>query len=116
MNLKQGEEQPGMREFMLRAGQEAADREAHGYGQLPILGLKEDDIVDKSVRRTMLDQLLDGFILRETKAGVLQDWKRPQERSQSMNSLVARRAAEIGKSAPACRAVWEQRDGWRPGY
>jgi len=110
MNLKQGEEQPGMREFMLRAGQEAADiGEAHGYRQLPILGLKEDDIVSTNrFVETMLDQLLDGFILRETKAGVLQDWEKGRKsEAESMNGLVARRAAEIGKSAPACRAVWE---------
>lgn len=44
LNLKEGEEQPGMREFMLRAGQEAADiGEALGHERLPILnGLVAD--------------------------------------------------------------------------
>ena len=56
----------------------------------------------------MLDQLLDGFILRESKTGVLQDWEKGrQSEASDMNGLVARRAAEHGLSAPACRAVAE---------
>lgn len=110
LNLKDGEEQPGMREFMLRAGQEAADvGEALGYARLPILGLTEKDIVNSNrFVETMLDQLLDGFVRRETKAGVLQDWEKGRRsEAGSMNGLVAQRAAEIGHPARASRAVWE---------
>ncbi len=110
LNLKEGEEQPGMRDFMLRAGQEASDvGEACGYSRLPILGLTAKDIAESNrFVETMLDQLLDGFILRETKAGVLQDWEKGR-RSEAgeMNGLVARRAEEHGLVAPACRAVAE---------
>ncbi|MCY3873049.1 MAG: hypothetical protein OXF88_02000 [Rhodobacteraceae bacterium] len=110
MNLKEGEEQPGMRDFMLRAGQEASDvGEACGYKRIPILGLTTRDIVNSNrFVETMLDQLLDGFILRETRAGVLQDWEKGrQSEAGDMNGLVERRAAEHGLSAPACRAVAE---------
>lgn len=110
LNLKEGEEQPGMREFMLRAGQEAADvGEAAGYGRLPILGLTEQDVVESNrLVETMLDQLLEGFILRETKAGVLQDWeKKRRSEANDMNGLVADKAASLGMNAPASRAVKE---------
>ena len=110
LNLKEGEEQPGMRDFMLRAGQEAADiGEAAGYERLPILGPAEKDIVESNrFVETMLDQLLDGFILRETKAGVLQDWEMGRKsEASSMNGLVASWAAELGLNAPTCRAVTE---------
>ncbi len=108
LNLKDGEEQPGMRDFMLRAGQEAADiGEACGYKRMPILGLKEENILESNrFVETMLDQLLEGFILRETKAGVLQDWEKGrQSEAGAMNGAVAHRAAELGLQAPACRAV-----------
>ena len=56
----------------------------------------------------MLDQLLDGFILRETKAGVLQDWEKARKsEAGSMNGLVADRAAELGLDTPASRAIIE---------
>lgn len=52
-------------------------RAAPGYERLPILGLTEKDIAESNrFVETMLDQLLEGFILRETKAGVLQDWEK----------------------------------------
>ncbi len=108
LNLKEGEEQPGMREFMLRAGQEAADiGEALGHERLPILGLsREDIVVSNRFVETMLDQLLEGFILRETKAGVLQDWEKARKsEAGSMNGLIADKAAELGLDAPASRAV-----------
>ena len=110
LNLKEGEEQPGMRGFMLRAGQEASDvGEACGYQRMPILGLAATDIAESNrFVETMLDQLLEGFILRETKAGVLQDWEKGRKsEAGDMNGLVARRAAERGMAAPACRAVAE---------
>ena len=110
LNLKEGEEQPGMRDFMLRAGQEAADvGEALGYERRPILGLTREDIVESNrFVETMLDQLLEGFIARETRAGVLQDWEKGREsEAGSMNGLVAGKAAELGIDAPASRAVIE---------
>ena len=110
LNLKEGEEQPGMREFMLRAGQEAADvGEAAGYARLPILGLTEPDVAESNrFVETMLDQLLEGFILRETKAGVLQDWEKERKsEANDMNGLVADKAASMGMNAPASRAVKE---------
>ena len=113
LNLKDAEEQPGMRDFMLRAGQEASDiGEACGYKRMPILGLQKKDIVESNrFVEVMLDQLLEGFILRETKAGVLQDWEKGRKsEAGEMNGAVARRAAKLGLNAPACRAVAKMSD------
>ncbi len=110
LNLKEGEEQPGMREFMLRAGQEPADvGEALGYERLPILGLAERDVAESNrFVETMLDRLLEGFVLRATKAGVLQDWeKRRRSEAGDMNGLVADKATTLGIAVPASRAIVE---------
>lgn len=109
-NIKEAEEMPGMRDFMIRSGQEAAGvGEAVGYARLPILGLNEKDSREGNrFVETLLDQLLEGFITRDTKAGVLQDWeKKRKSEAGEMNGLVARKAAELGMNAPASRAVWE---------
>ena len=110
LNLKEGEEQPGMREFMLRAGQEAGDvGEALEHERLPILGLSREDIVESNrFVETLLDRLLDGFILRETRAGMLQDWEKGRKsEAGSMNGLVAGKAVELGLDTPASRAIIE---------
>jgi 2-dehydropantoate 2-reductase len=87
---------PGMRELMVRSGQEALDiGVALGHPVLPIFGMKADEmrqsnrLVDK-----MLDTLLAGFTLPHTKTTVLQDWmKGRRSEVDDLNGLVARAAA-----------------------
>ena len=101
---------PGMREFMLRAGQEALDvGAAVGHQRRPILGMSERDVTDSNrLVETMLDRLMGGFILPNTKGVVLQDWEKGRKSElDNLNGHVARKAREAGIVAPACEAVSE---------
>jgi 2-dehydropantoate 2-reductase len=74
--MAEAAELPGMRELMLRSGQEALDAgAASGYRVLPIFGLTPDDMrqTNQLVER-LLDTLLRGFVRPDTKTTVLQDW------------------------------------------
>ncbi len=114
---------PGMRELMVRSGQEALDvGGALGYPVLPIFGLKSDDVretnrlVDK-----LLDVLLAGFTLPHTKTTVLQDWMKGRHSEvDDLNGLVAQEAQRLGLPAPVNAAVAEigrriEREGLAPG-
>ncbi len=101
---------PGMREFMLRAGQEALDVGAVlGHQRRPIFGLSERDVADSNrLVETLLDRLMGGFILPNTKGVVLQDWEKGRKSElDDLNGHVARKAGEAGIAAPACEAVSE---------
>jgi 2-dehydropantoate 2-reductase len=101
---------PGMRELMLRAGQETLDTgRALGHPVLPIFGLSEDD-VRRSNRlvETLLDVLLSGFVLPDTKTTVLQDWiKGRRSEVNELNGLVAEEARRLGHTAPVNAAIAE---------
>ena len=64
---------PAMRELMLRSGQEALDTGAAiGHPVLPIFGLKPEDVRQTNrLVETLLDTLLTGFVLPNTKTTVL---------------------------------------------
>ena len=101
---------PGMREFMLRAGEEALDiGDALGLERRPIFGLSERDVADSNrLVETMLDKLLSGFVLPNTKGVVLQDWEKGRKSElEDLTGHVALKARELGKTAPACEAVVE---------
>jgi 2-dehydropantoate 2-reductase len=101
---------PGMRDLMLRSGQEALDTgEALGHPALPIFGLSEDDMRQSNrLVETLLDTLLAGFVLPETKTTVLQDWmKGRQSEVNELNGLVADEASRLGLAAPVNAAVAE---------
>lgn len=101
---------PGMRELMLRAGQEALDTgQALGHPVLPIFGLTADDVRQTNrLVETLLDMLLAGFVLSDTKTTVLQDWiKGRRSEVNELNGLVADEAARLGLSAPVNAAVAE---------
>ena len=101
---------PGMREFMLRAGQEALDvGAALGHERRPIFGLSERDVADSNrLVETLLDRLMGGFILPDTKGVVLQDWEKGRKSElDDLNGHVARQSREAGIAAPACEAVSE---------
>ena len=109
-SIMDAESVPGMREFMLRAGQEALDvGAAVGHERRPILGMSERDVRDSNrLVETMLDRLMEGFILPGTRGVVLQDWEKGRKSElDNLNGHVARTAREAGVSAPACEAVSE---------
>ncbi len=69
---------PGMREVMLRAGDEALRVGlARGHVVQPIFGLTEADVADlDTVVVTMLDALFAGFVVPGATTTVHQDWSR----------------------------------------
>jgi 2-dehydropantoate 2-reductase len=103
--IKEAVELPGMRDLMVRAGQEALDvGEDLGFAALPILGLTGLEMrASNRVVETLLDKLLSGFISPTTKTTVLQDWiKGRRSEVDDINGLVASQAV---RAAPVNRAV-----------
>lgn len=99
---------PGMRELMVRSGQEALDTGAAlGHPVLPIFGLTADDMRRSNrLVEMLLDTLLSGFVLPETKTTVLQDWiKGRHSEVNDLNGLVAAEAARVGRHAPVNAAI-----------
>lgn len=101
---------PGMRELMLRSGQEALDAGiALGYQVLPIFGLGPDDVRDHAgVVETLLDTLYSGFVLPTTKTTILQDWvKGRHSEVDDINGAVVAAAKRFGTASAVNAAVVE---------
>jgi 2-dehydropantoate 2-reductase len=101
---------PGMRELMLRSGQEALDTGAEvGHKILPIFGMKPEDVRQSNrLVETLLDTLLQGFVLPATKTTVLQDWMKGRHSEvNDINGTVVTEAARRGSRAPVNAAVVE---------
>ena len=101
---------PGMRELMLRSGQEALDAGAAiGHPVLPIFGLTRDDMRQSNrLVETLLDTLLQGFVLPHTKTTVLQDWmKGRRSEVDDLNGLIVAEQARRGEKARVNAAVVE---------
>lgn len=101
---------PGMRELMLRSGQEALDTGAAlGHPVLPIFGLTPEDMRQSNrLVETLLDVLLAGFTLPSTKTTVLQDWMKGRHSEvDDLNGLVAAEAERLGRAAPVNAAISE---------
>lgn len=101
---------PGMRELMIRSGQEALDTGAAlGHPVLPIFGMKPDQVRQTNrLVETMLDTLLAGFTLPHTKTTVLQDWMKGRHSEvDDLNGLVAAEARRLGRRAPVNAAIAE---------
>ncbi len=101
---------PGMRELMLRSGQEALDAgTAAGYRTLPIFGLTAADVADPAtVVEVLFDTLYAGFVLGDTKTTILQDWmKHRRSEVDELNGTVVATAARQGLNAPVNAAVVE---------
>jgi 2-dehydropantoate 2-reductase len=99
---------PEMREFMVRSGREALEATI-GLGNpvLPIFGLAPADVADRDqVVETLLETLLSGFVLPDSKTTILQDWiKGRRSEVDELNGLVVRTRRELGGRAPANEAV-----------
>ena len=100
----------GMREVMLAAGNEAiAVAKAHGFTIRPIFGMEGDAAADPDTYvATILDELVENYILPHSRATVLQDWMK-HRRSEvfELNGEVVRLAAQHGIPAPVNAAVVE---------
>jgi 2-dehydropantoate 2-reductase len=101
---------PAMREVMLRSGQEALDATV-GLGNPipPIFGLTPDDVSQpETVVETLLDTLLEGFVLPHSTTTILQDWtKGRRSEVDDINGHVVRTLHALGRSAPVNTAVVE---------
>lgn len=101
---------PGMRELMLRSGQEALTAGAAlGHQVLPIFGLAPADVRDRdTVVETLLDTLLAGFVLPTTKTTILQDWvKGRHSEVDDINGAVVAAGARLDFPTPVNAAVVE---------
>jgi 2-dehydropantoate 2-reductase len=99
---------PGMRDLMLRSGQEAlAAGLSQGYEVLPIFGLKQEDVADReNLVENLLDTLMSGFVVPETTTTVLQDWtKGRRSEVDDLNGRVVEQFARMGSDAPVNRAI-----------
>jgi 2-dehydropantoate 2-reductase len=101
---------PRMRDFMLRSGQQALDATV-GLGNpvLPIFGLTEDALRQPEKRvEVLLDTLLGGFVMPDSKTTILQDWmKGRRSEVDDINGLVAETHRRLGGRAPTNEAVVE---------
>jgi 2-dehydropantoate 2-reductase len=103
-------ELPGMRELMIRSGQEALDAgQAMGHQVLPIFGLHADDLADRDrVVEVLFDTLYAGFVRPDTKTTILQDWmKHRRSEVRELNGTAVRAAERHGLRAPVNAAVVE---------
>lgn len=101
---------PGMRELMLRSGQEALDTgKALGHPVLPIFGMTPEDVRQSNrLVETLLDKLIAGFTLPKTVTTVLQDWiKGRHSEVNDINGQVVAEAKRLGLTAPVNAAIVE---------
>ena len=113
---------PEMRALMLRSGQEALDATvALGNPVLPIFGLKPDDVATpETVVETLLDTLLGGFVMPDSRTTILQDWmKGRRSEVDELNGYVAATHRSLGSRAVVNEAVVEiahriEKGGLRP--
>lgn len=101
-------ETPGMRELMVRAGNEAlAVGIRDGRAILPIFGLSADDVAQPdSLVEVLLEALYAGFVLPSTTTTILHDWRKGRRsEAEELNGVIARRGAELGIATPANSAL-----------
>jgi len=101
---------PGMRDLMLRAGQEALDAgQAIGYPTLPIFGLTPEDMSrDDRIVELLLETLYAGFVLPETTTTILHDWiKGRHSEVDDINGVVVAELTGRGTAAPVNATVVE---------
>ena len=100
----------GMRELMIRSGQEALDTGAAlGHKPLPIFGMRPEEVTGSNrLVEALLDAIVSGFTLPHSKTTVLQDWmKGRRSETRDVNGLVATEAARLGRHAPVNQAIAE---------
>jgi 2-dehydropantoate 2-reductase len=101
---------PGMFEFMLAAGEEAARAAvATGSRIVPIFGMADfDDPTPEQYARRLLEAVLDTYTLPDTLTTVLQDWRKGRRAEiEEINGHVVRAGQDVGVPAPANGRVVE---------
>jgi 2-dehydropantoate 2-reductase len=100
----------GMREVMDAAGTEALDA-ALGLGCqiVPMFGQEGiDDLPPERYSAALLDAVLAGWSLEDTKVAILQDWLKGRKgEGEEMSGLVVREQERMGKDAPINRMLVE---------
>jgi 2-dehydropantoate 2-reductase len=100
----------GMREVMDAAGTEALDA-ALGLGCqiVPMFGQEGiDDLPPERYSAALLDAVLAGWSLEDTKVAILQDWLKGRKgEGEEMSGLVVREQERMGKDAPVNRMLVE---------
>ena len=103
LSIAEAAHYPGMKEVMAGAGYEAVDAAlAAGRSVVPIFGLTT---VDQSNPHgfvdTLMDILLDKYVLAHTLSTVLQDWiKTRRSEVDQINGRVVEELSRIGRKAP----------------
>ncbi|QNE45820.1 2-dehydropantoate 2-reductase [Glaciihabitans sp. INWT7] len=95
---------PGMREYMIEAGQEAVRTTlAIGNRVVPIFGMSADDVTSpEQFTEVLLDAVLNDYTLPSTRTTVLQDWmKGRRSEVDQINGLVVDEQRRMGGRAPA---------------
>ena len=92
---------PGVHEFMVECGKEAARAAvADGNSLVPIFGLTEIGDPD-DYAATLLGEVLDKYSLPDTRTTVLQDWTKGRRAEVTeVNGLVVEVLARAGQAAP----------------
>ncbi|GAB7069078.1 ketopantoate reductase family protein [Mycobacterium hodleri] len=99
---------PGMKDVMLQAGYEAVDAAlAAGQSVVPIFGLTSvDDTNPHGFVDTLMDVLLEKYVLSHTLSTVLQDWmKSRRSEVDQINGRVVEELGRVGRLAPVNDAV-----------
>ena len=103
LSIAEAAHYPGMKEVMAGAGYEAVDAAlAAGRSVVPIFGLTT---VDQSNPHgfvdTLMDILLDKYVLAHTLSTVLQDWiKTRRSEVDQINGRVVEELSRVGRKAP----------------
>jgi 2-dehydropantoate 2-reductase len=94
---------PGMRAVMDAAGAEALDAAlALGHRIVPIFGQERvADVAPERHAAALLDAVLAGYSLEDTRVAILQDWmKQRRAEGEDINGVVVREQRRRGASAP----------------
>src|ERR1700754_1626318 len=100
----------GMREVMDAAGTEALDTAlALGCRIVPMFGQEGiDDLPPERYSAALLDAVLAGWSLEDTKVAILQDWiKGRKGEGEEMSGLVVREMEKLGAEAPVNQRLVE---------
>lgn len=101
---------PGYRDVMVAAGNEAlAVGGALGHQVLPIFGLTEDEIADRTrIVDVMTDKLFAGFVVPGATTTVLQDWRKGRHSEvDDLNGHVVLEGGRLGIATPVNSVVVE---------
>ncbi|WBM81019.1 NAD(P)-binding domain-containing protein [Cryobacterium breve] len=94
---------PGVHEFMVECGKEAARAAvADGCKLVPIFGLTEDQVSEPDqYAEDLLGEVLEKYSLPDTRTTVLQDWMKGRRAEvDEVNGLVVEVLARVGQPAP----------------